>query len=711
MIVRLVQIAAVGAARLLKWPASDRRKLFDDLSEIDKEHVRETLEAKRNVTDSNPAVTDDETEGYSKWSLWINTVTGHVYRCVDASEGAAVWVKTTLTADDLGALAVGNTASDVPYGESDVATELARLTHVFDQAVFVSATGDDSFSGLELTRPKKTIGAAITVAEALLADNAVSVRVHVLDGNRYQENITVPPNVMVDAQGATLVGAASISGNSELYLDRHYPLSNNQNMLSLGDAADGPGIYTVNVSDGRGEPGGTPTTGVRNVRNIGGGGKNLFVRAGIVFVGEDGIGIGDTTGGTGHVHILIPDLYLAGANAVGILGNAQGPASTDIVGFIDHIIEFGTPNGCTGISLTASGASVKLVAAEIVAETAYNIASGSLHLSCPKITGTQTGTPVQKMVGTVELALKAPINNPTFTGTVGGVTKEHVGLGNADNTSDADKPVSTAQGAAIGERLEKTENLADLVNVSTARANLGTPDPITDAMVTYANDAGFLPVPDLHGAVWIKSSTSGGFVVYKTTIGHIDYYLGPDNSSPMKYIVTSTATGADHLFTQDTAAGSPLGLYTHSAGGSNGTLGVRRALAWDLANEALWIASTAQFFSKSALLSSPVAIAANALALDMADGQEWSLYETDDDFAVTTTNRSATSGLSRIARIKNTHESNTLTVTLDEGWNWPETPVFEIPPGAYLNLTLKCWGAAETDVDAVATIHLPATML
>lgn len=46
------------------------------------------------------------------------------------------------------------------------------------------------------------------------------------------------------------------------------------------------------------------------------------------------------------------------------------------------------------------------------------------------------------------LAAKAPINSPTFTGTVGGITKSMVGLGNVDNTSDAAKPVSTAQAAA-----------------------------------------------------------------------------------------------------------------------------------------------------------------------------------------------------------------------------------------------------------------------
>ena len=47
------------------------------------------------------------------------------------------------------------------------------------------------------------------------------------------------------------------------------------------------------------------------------------------------------------------------------------------------------------------------------------------------------------------LALKASINNPTFTGTVNGITKSMVGLGNVDNTSDTNKPVSTATAIAL----------------------------------------------------------------------------------------------------------------------------------------------------------------------------------------------------------------------------------------------------------------------
>ena len=42
------------------------------------------------------------------------------------------------------------------------------------------------------------------------------------------------------------------------------------------------------------------------------------------------------------------------------------------------------------------------------------------------------------------LAAKAPLASPTFTGTVGGITKAMVNLANVDNTSDANKIVSTA---------------------------------------------------------------------------------------------------------------------------------------------------------------------------------------------------------------------------------------------------------------------------
>jgi hypothetical protein len=44
---------------------------------------------------------------------------------------------------------------------------------------------------------------------------------------------------------------------------------------------------------------------------------------------------------------------------------------------------------------------------------------------------------------------KSPIANPTFTGTVSGITKAMVGLGNVDNTSDTQKPISVATQNAL----------------------------------------------------------------------------------------------------------------------------------------------------------------------------------------------------------------------------------------------------------------------
>lgn len=63
--------------------------------------------------------------------------------------------------------------------------------------------------------------------------------------------------------------------------------------------------------------------------------------------------------------------------------------------------------------------------------------------------GVLTGTLSNQTDLQSALDAKAPTDNPTFTGTVAGVTKAHVGLTNVDNTSDANKPVSTAQQTAL----------------------------------------------------------------------------------------------------------------------------------------------------------------------------------------------------------------------------------------------------------------------
>ena len=90
---------------------------------------------------------------------------------------------------------------------------------------------------------------------------------------------------------------------------------------------------------------------------------------------------------------------------------------------------------------------------------------------------------------TIGLALKAPIDNPTFTGTVAGIDKTMVGLSNADNTSDANKPISTATQTALDLKVNTTEAITSLA----LKANIASPNftgivsGITKSMVGLSN--------------------------------------------------------------------------------------------------------------------------------------------------------------------------------------------------------------------------------
>jgi hypothetical protein len=91
--------------------------------------------------------------------------------------------------------------------------------------------------------------------------------------------------------------------------------------------------------------------------------------------------------------------------------------------------------------------------------------------------------------------LKANIESPTFTGTVSGITKAMVGLGNVDNTSDLNKPISTATQAA----LDLKANTADVTAALNLKANI---TDVNAALNLKANTA------DVNTALALKANTS-----------------------------------------------------------------------------------------------------------------------------------------------------------------------------------------------------------
>ena len=97
----------------------------------------------------------------------------------------------------------------------------------------------------------------------------------------------------------------------------------------------------------------------------------------------------------------------------------------------------------TKLDITASATTTNSIVSLVNLKAAITDVSATFNTKL-NISDAYTATTVNSL-----LSVKAPINNPTFTGTVGGVTKSMVGLGNCDNTTDAAKPVSTATQTAL----------------------------------------------------------------------------------------------------------------------------------------------------------------------------------------------------------------------------------------------------------------------
>jgi len=72
-----------------------------------------------------PGINNDETQGYSAGSVWVNiAATPHeFYRCADATAGAAVWLNTTLEVGELGTAAMSNVEAFEPADAAQAAVD------------------------------------------------------------------------------------------------------------------------------------------------------------------------------------------------------------------------------------------------------------------------------------------------------------------------------------------------------------------------------------------------------------------------------------------------------------------------------------------------------------------------------------------------------------------------------------------------------------
>lgn len=151
------------------------------------------------------------------------------------------------------------------------------------------------------------------------------------------------------------------------------------------------------------------------------------------------VGSGDITiTGSGTSVSIVNDLTTGGSTAA--LSAAQGVVLKADIDAKQATLNTSNLKTVNGTSLLGSG-DVTIAAGGAAVTVVNDLTTGG---------STSALSAAQGIILQQEIATKAPLNSPAFTGTPTGITKAAVGLGSVDNTPDVSKPVSTAQQSAIG---------------------------------------------------------------------------------------------------------------------------------------------------------------------------------------------------------------------------------------------------------------------
>lgn len=117
-----------------------------------------------------PTINDDASDGYSAGSVWIDTtdVPNEAYRCSDPTVGAAVWLQTTLTADELALVALSGNSDDLVEGATKKLMTVAERSKL--AGIESSATQDQTAAEIEAA-----YNAQVPVASQLEAEAGTGI--------------------------------------------------------------------------------------------------------------------------------------------------------------------------------------------------------------------------------------------------------------------------------------------------------------------------------------------------------------------------------------------------------------------------------------------------------------------------------------------------------------------------------------------------------
>lgn len=217
-----------------------------------------------------------------------------------------------------------------------------------------------------------------------------------------------------------------------------------------------------------------------------------------------------------------------------------------------------------------------------------------------KLAGVASGATANQSDATTNaaIALKAPLASPAFTGTPTGITATHVGLGNVTNTSDAAKPVSTAQQSALDLKQDiatLTETVQDIVGAFLVQG--------TNVVLTYDDVANSLTINSTGGggggldletvqdavAAMVLPSGTGLTKTYDDTAGTLtltlDLSTKQDASAALTALAALATNGSIHrtaanTYVSRTLTGSTNILVTNGDGvAGNPTVAIQSTIS------------------------------------------------------------------------------------------------------------------------------------